>query len=199
MRRTTIALAAWGALVASGCERVSDATTAAASASALGGVSAASVSSPPSSSTATSRSRPATLADARRLLERFLEEGADHRALTRELAPSPADVDATFEPDLAATARAHYDAVFRELVLTPAPAETELLMWKVTTEDLRAGSGDANKCPPELSALSARLRAGLAFYCFRFVVPAEKRGTSSEGLVHVNGRWVLFPEPWRIP
>lgn len=127
-------------------------------------------------------------------MERFVGPDADPVALAAELTPKPGDAAVVFTGELAQRAEAHYPKSTIELA--PAKEQTELLMWKATSEELREGKGDAIKCSERYRGLS--LAPGLTWYCFRFVVPAEKSGTESEGLVFVNGRWALFPAPWEV-
>lgn len=42
------------------------------------------------------------------------------------------------------------------------------------------------------------LNKGLVFYRFKFVEPGKELGISFDGLVFVNGRFVIFPKPWRM-
>ena len=127
-------------------------------------------------------------------MERFLESGVDRSALLRDLAPHKEDFAAVFTGALLEHAPEHYRQVSRTLEIKPP--ETELLMWRATSEELRDASGDALKCPAQYRDVGPYLRPGVVWYCFRFVKPAEKVGTMSEGLVFVNGRWVLMAAPW---
>ncbi len=133
------------------------------------------------------------------MLEPFLRAGADTAALTLALAPQADDFALAFEPKLAQKAASHYAGLFETFHLTPNQGQTELLVWKVTTAELHAGTGDASKCDPSYRDVAAQLRPAVTWYCFKFVVPAEKQGTGSEGLSFVRGRWVLLPAPWAIP
>lgn len=151
----------------------------------------------PSASTSTTSAR-GSLAGARRLIDGFLAPGADHATLTRALAPQPGDHAEVLSESLAAKAATHYAAVFETLAIAPAEGQTELLMWKVTTEELRLGTGDAAKCSPRFRVVAPELAPRVTWYCFKLVVPEKKTGTESEGLVFVNGHWALFVAPWTI-
>lgn len=137
-----------------------------------------------------------SLLGARTVMEQLLEPNADRRALIKQLAPAPGDAAKVFTGAFASQADKHYQRA--SFTLAPDETETELLMWKVQSEELRDGTGDAVKCNPAYRKVGSALMPGLTWYCFRFVKPAEKSGTESEGLVFVNGRWVLFPSPWSI-
>ncbi len=139
-----------------------------------------------------------SLARARLEMERFLEPAANRRALIAALAPRPGDAEGVFASGLATRAQQHYAAQFATLELLPKAGETELLMWKVTSAELREGTGDASRCSEDYRTVGAQLLPNLTWYCFRFVKPAEKQGTALEGLVFVNGHWVMFPAPWNV-
>ena len=42
------------------------------------------------------------------------------------------------------------------------------------------------------------IKPGLTFYRGKFVKPGERLGMSYDGLVHVNGRWVWVPKPYKF-
>ena len=43
-----------------------------------------------------------------------------------------------------------------------------------------------------------KIEPGHTIYRFKFVQPGKNIGMAFDGLVKVNGRWVIFPKPWRI-
>lgn len=131
---------------------------------------------------------------ARELLERFIPRDANRKALAAALTPKPGDAAAVFTGELAQKAEAHY--LGRVVEIVPTAEQTELLLWKATSEELRAGTGDAVKCASGYGRIA--LQPKLTWYCFKFVKPAEKSGTESEGLIFVNGHWALFPAPWDV-
>jgi hypothetical protein len=147
---------------------------------------------------ATANASKGSLRGARELMEKFLEPAADHAVLLAQLTPKPGDFAVVFTGDFAKRAEPHYGKRFADLSLVPAEGETELLMWKVRSEEFRSGTGDARKCAAAWAKVAASLAPGLTWYCFKLVKPAEKKGTESEGLVFVNGHWALFPAPWDI-
>lgn len=159
---------------------------------------AAAASSVPSVTAPATASARGSLAGARGVVAAFLAPSADHAALTRALAPQPRDHAVVLSKTLAERSLAHYAAVFETLTIAPAEKETELLMWKVTTEELRRGAGDAAKCSPRFREVAPELAPGVTWYCFKLVVPEDKAGTEAEGLVFVNGHWALFVAPWTI-
>ena len=136
---------------------------------------------------------------ARALVAEFLTPGADHAALTRALRPSPEDFRAVFEGDAAARAERSYAAAWDggKMLVAPRPGQTELKLAGATTEDLRQGSGGAREFPGGWAKAAPFLKKGLTFYRFKFVEPGKDLGMSFDGLAFVNGRWVIFPKPWR--
>ena len=45
--------------------------------------------------------------------------------------------------------------------------------------------------------MAGQLQSGVTLYRFKFVKPGEGLGMAFDGLVHVNGHWVIIPKPWR--
>lgn len=56
-------------------------------------------------------------------------------------------------------------------------------------------SGDA--LPGGYTQQAAHLKPGLKVYGFEYVVPGEQHGMSYDGLVKLNGKWVMIPKMWR--
>src|SRR5262245_17288253 len=77
----------------------------------------------------------------RAMLEKFMAPGADHGALSAELVPHEDDYDAVFIPEQADRLHQFYAPRFDrgELVIQPGPEHREVLIFKATTEDIRAG------------------------------------------------------------
>lgn len=138
--------------------------------------------------------------EARELLQAFLKPGADRAALSRRLQPQPADYKAVFEGEAAQKAEAMYKPVWEagKIVLEGKPGQTELTLVSATTEDLQSGAGNAREFPGGYKKIAPSLKKGLVFYRFKFVEPGKDLGMAYDGLVHVNGHFVLFPKPWRM-
>lgn len=142
---------------------------------------------------------PPTEEGARALLQRFLAPGADTRALSQALRPTTAEYQAAFVPEAAKKAEEAYAAPWDAGALNIAPksGQTELLLWKATSEELQSKSGDAGHFPGGYEQVAAQLQPGVTWYRFKFVEPGNDLGMAFDGLTHVNGRWVIFPKPWR--
>ena len=143
--------------------------------------------------------QPGTEAGARALLQEFLKPGADRPTLTKQLKPTHADYAAVFSGDDADKAEKAYSALWdsRDAVFEPKEGQTELKLFSASSEDLKAGTGNAREFPGGWAKVGGSLKPGLTFYRWKFVKPGEDLGMAFDGLVHVNGHWAVFPKPWR--
>jgi len=123
----------------------------------------------------------------------------DAKAKTAALKPTTADYKAVFTDDAAAKAEAGYEKLWSDpkAVIAADPANTELKLWKATTEELQQGTGEAAEFPGGYKRVAGKLKPGLTLYRWKYVKPGEKLGMAYDGLVFVNGRWAWFPKPWR--
>lgn len=139
-------------------------------------------------------------ADARALLEQFLQPGADLSTLSAELAPAADDYGAFFTPEFAVKAAAVYGPAWEEgaIVVAPKAGQTELLLWSALTEDLKAWNQSAAPFPGGYREVADQFLDGVRVYRFKFVRPEASIGMAYDGLIFVNGHWRLFPKPWRI-
>lgn len=139
-----------------------------------------------------------TEAGAEALLRRFLAPNADHAALTRDLAPTPADYRAVYREPLATALEQQYAPLWRNPPpIRPKPGQTALLLTIATTEALMAHEPVLAEFPGGYRRILDRMNPGVPIVRFKFVRPGETLGLAFDGLVHVNGRWVLIPKPWR--
>jgi hypothetical protein len=141
---------------------------------------------------------PGTHEGAERLLSRFLAKGADHAALTAELKPAPEDYAAVYQEPLARRLReAHAKTWTEGFTVQPDAAQTELKVAFSTSDRLGTDSDAAAAFPGGYRRVLTSMKAGIPIVAFKFVQPGQPLGRSFDGLVHVNGRWVLIPKPWR--
>jgi len=142
---------------------------------------------------------PGTSEGAKQLVEAFLKKGADAKALTQALKPATDDYAAAFEGDMAGKAQKAYEAMFGGFTVSHKPAQTEAKLWKATTAQLQAPmmASDAKYFPGGYKQAAKHFKKGLTWYRFKFTEPGKDLGMGWDGLVHVNGRWVMFPKPWR--
>jgi hypothetical protein len=83
-------------------------------------------------------------------------------------------------------------------VIGASPANTELALFKATTDELQQGAAAANEFPGGYKRIADKFKPGLTIYRWKYVKPGEKLGMAFDGLVNVNGHWVWFPKSWRI-
>jgi hypothetical protein len=142
---------------------------------------------------------PATADGAKTMLAKFLEPNADAAALSKSLRPDPADYKAVFTDEAADKLQKAYDPGWDggQLVIRGNPGQTEVLVRSAGVEDLKTGQGSAGDCPGGYKDAAPHMKAGVTVYCFKFVEPGKTLGMAYDGLVHVNGHWVIFPKPWR--
>ena len=142
---------------------------------------------------------PGTDAGATQLANAFLKPGADHAAMSKQLRPTPADYAAVFEGDfgtkVAAAWNPQWDA--GQVVMAPKPGQTEVKVSSATTDELKAGTGNATELAGGWKEAAAKMKPGLKVYRFHFLEPGKTAGMSFDGLIYVNGNWRVFPKPWR--
>lgn len=145
---------------------------------------------------------PGTEEGAKALLAELLKPGADNAKLSASLKPTSADYAAVFaSAEMAKKAETTYAGLWAAVEkdpIKPKEGQTELKVWKATTDELKAGTGDSNNFPGGYKSAAPHLKSGLTVYRWKFVKPGETLGMAYDGLYHVNGHWVLMPKPWRI-
>lgn len=145
-----------------------------------------------------SASTPGSEAEARVVLQEFLKPGADYVALTAAILPSEADVRAVYGEPLASALWASYtEQLTKGISFAPKPGQTQLLLTRATTRDLVEGKAVLRDFPGGYKDVSKYFIADVPIVRFKFVKPGESIGLAFDGFVHVNGRWVIMPKPWR--
>ena len=76
------------------------------------------------------------------------------------------------------------------------PEQTEVLLVLARTDDLIDGKPVLEEFPGGYKRVTGEMKRGIAIARFKFVQPGSPSGMAFDGLVHVNGRWVLIPRPW---
>lgn len=153
---------------------------------------------PPASATI-----PGGEADARRLVQGLCETGNDRLAAVRALRPDREDYRSVFVAGQADLAEAGYRE-FWEKRLTAFPPVLEakdIRLWRTTSDRLQ--SPDAS--PAATSPFSSRwrdvaphLQQGLEIWAFEVTASGEEDRVSTQGLIYINGHWVLIPKPWKV-
>jgi len=138
--------------------------------------------------------------EAKLVLNKFLEPNADYLTLTNALRPTEADYKAYFSNGSWKTAMNKYNQLWDKypFAIKPNEGQTELLLWPATVEDIKYGTGNSSKFPGGYKMIADKIESGHIIYRFKFVKPGKTIGMAFDGLVKVNGRWVIFPKPWRI-
>jgi hypothetical protein len=143
---------------------------------------------------------PGTDDGARALLAEFIKPGADVKALSLKLRPTKADYEAVFEKPFATRLEAMYDAPWKsgQIVIAGKPGQTEVLLRKVGTAEIRKWSSEASDVlPGGYKRIASDFKPGQTIYTFKFVKSGEKLGMAYDGLVYVNRQWRIFPKAWR--
>lgn len=145
---------------------------------------------------------PGTRDGARALLSEFLKNDTDRKKLTMELKPSKEDYRAFYQDEeTAARAETFFEKMWSgsDVVVAPKEGQTELKLAMATTEQLKDSDGEYAEFPTAMAAAAeVYLKPNQTLYAFKFVKPGESTGMAYEGLTHINGRWRLFPKPWRF-
>lgn len=145
---------------------------------------------------------PAGEEGAKQLLSEFLKADTDKLALTAALKPKPEDYMAVFATEeMGKKAQAYYEELWQMLgksPIMPKPNQTELLLHAATTDELKAGTGNASEFPGGYKDVAAQFKPGLTLYRWKFVEPGQTLGMAFDGLCNIDGRWILIPKPWRI-
>ena len=145
--------------------------------------------------------QPDTAEAAKAVLSEFLNPNADHAVLSKRLRPNKEDYLAVFEPEFARTAEATYTPAWDggQMVIAPKRGQTQVLLYRATTEDIKKWTGNASQhFPGGYQRVASKFKDGLTIYSFEFAEPGATQGVAFDGLVNVNGSWRIFPKPWRV-
>jgi hypothetical protein len=145
------------------------------------------------------KSFPGTAAGAKALVSEFVKPGVDAPALTKLLRPTTADYKAVFDAKAAANLDAVYSPEWERgsFVVIAKAGQTEVKLSSATVADLKSNNDKAKDFPSGYVKVASHLVGSATLYRFRFVEPGQEQGNAYDGLVHVNGHWVLIPKPWR--
>ena len=119
--------------------------------------------------------------------------------LARTLRPTLEDYRTIFIQPFADKAYRYYEPLWAgsELSITANPGATEVLVYPMSTDDVRRDGG-ARHLPGGYSDIAKMLRPGLFIYSWNYVRPGAHFGQSYDGLYFVNERWVFVPKPHRV-
>jgi hypothetical protein len=141
-----------------------------------------------------------SMEQAKELLMKFLQPGADYNSMNKTLRPTQADYKAYFVEGSWQKAQTAYNQLWDQypMAVKPKPTQTELLLWKASVEELKNGTGDSGQFPSGYKDIIRHIKPGHTIYRFKFVEPGKTIGMAFDGLVFINGHWVLIPKPWRV-
>ena len=141
---------------------------------------------------------PGSEAEARQLLNAFLDPAADHRALTQAILPTEAEVKAVYAEPLASALWATYQEQMGPGVsFAPKQGQTALLVVHTTTRELFDRRPVLDEFPGGYKEVLQYFKIDVPIVRFKFVEPGETLGLAFDGLIYVNNRWVIMPKPWR--
>ena len=79
------------------------------------------------------------------------------------------------------------------------PANTELKLFKATSDDIKAWTPAVEQdFPGGYQKVKDFFKPGLTVYRWKYTKPGETLGMAYDGLIFVNNHWAWFPKPWRI-
>lgn len=115
------------------------------------------------------------------------------------LDPQPSDYRRVFRGEAADIMREWFAGV-RAGLPAPGPREGQSSLHVVGAwgADIDAGIPDVlAEFPGGYSLLRGSLQPGPCWFCWRWTRPGARRGTAWDGLIHMDGRWIWLPKPWR--
>jgi hypothetical protein len=141
---------------------------------------------------------PPTEAGARALLSQFLPGATvDKGAAMVKLWPTSPDYRSVYNEPLASKLEeAHRRLWEGGVAIGGQPDQTELLVVFARTDDLIDRKPVANEFPGGYGRVIGEMKRGIPIVRFKFVKPGSSLGMAFDGLVYVNGHWVLIPKPW---
>ncbi len=140
------------------------------------------------------------LAQARTLLEAFLNPDADLKALTAKLRPTAEEVAQVYAEPFATRLHEFYEPAWDlgKQVIGPKEGQTALLVDGVPSESIRAWDGTAKEIlPGGYEEVKDFIKPGFIVHRFKFVKPGETSGMAFDGLIKVGQHWIILPKPWR--
>lgn len=142
--------------------------------------------------------QPGSEGEVRAMLMKFYAPNADHRALTQALVPTEQDIRAVYSDPLASALVASYRTQMTpDVFFTPKPEHNDILVFYGTTADLVQGKPLLAEFPGGYKDVVQYFRVNVPIVRFKFITKGETLGLAFDGLMHVNGRWVIMPKPWR--
>lgn len=142
--------------------------------------------------------QPATAEGARAVAAQFLADApGDKKAALAKLRPTAADYRAVYREPLAGKLEEVQKTLWDSgQGLSGRPGQTELIVVFARTDDLIDGKPVLDEFPGGYKGITSQMVRGVPIVRFKMVEPGKTAGIAVDGLIHVNGRWVLIPRPW---
>ncbi|MGB3243217.1 MAG: hypothetical protein WBB25_01680 [Sulfitobacter sp.] len=141
---------------------------------------------------------PGSEAEARALLTEFLDPKADHRALTQAILPTEAEVKAVYADPLgSAMWKSYSEQLGPGVSFAPKLGQTDVVVTYTSTRALFDKRPVLDEFPGGYKEVLQYFKIDVPIVRFKFVEPGETLGLAFDGLIYLNGRWVIMPKPWR--
>lgn len=151
-------------------------------------------------SAGTAFGQPATADGARAVAAQFLAAApGDKKEALAKLRPTAADYRAAYREPLAGRLEEAQKSLWDSgQGLSGRPNQTEVIITFARTDDLIDGKPVLGEFPGGYKDITSQMIRGVPIVRFKLVEPGKTAGIAVDGLMHVNGRWVLIPKPWNI-
>ncbi|MGC1494528.1 MAG: hypothetical protein WA790_01875 [Sulfitobacter sp.] len=141
---------------------------------------------------------PGSEAEVRALLMEFLQPGADLRALTQAILPTEDEVKAVYGEPLASALWASYkEQMGPGTAFGPKADHNDILVVYTTTRALFEQKPVLDEFPGGYKDVLQYFKIDVPIVRFKFIEAGETLGLAFDGLMYLNGRWVIMPKPWR--
>ncbi len=141
---------------------------------------------------------PGSEAEVRALLMQFYAPGADYRALTQALLPTEAEVLAVYAEPLGSAFWASLSTQMGPgAAFGPKPGHNDILVVHTTTRALFDQQPVLKEFPGGYKDVLQYFKIDVPIVRFKFVTAGETLGLAFDGLIYLNGHWVIMPKPWR--
>ncbi|OAN71419.1 hypothetical protein A8B82_03725 [Sulfitobacter sp. EhC04] len=141
---------------------------------------------------------PGSEAEARALLMQYFEPGANYLALTQALLPTEADVRAVYAEPLGSALWADLSSqIGPGTAFGPKPDHNDIIVVHTTTRALAEKRPVLNEFPGGYKDVLQYFKVDVPIVRFKFVTSGDTLGLAFDGLIYLNGRWVIMPKPWR--
>jgi len=135
------------------------------------------------------------------MLRAFYDPTADHWRLTMALQPSEGEIARIYAGPLQGALLSYvaHNVYGEGEAIEPGADDTDVEVNLTTTDALKAGGAAAAGFPADYDRVLAQLEPGLPIATFQFYSEgAAGPGKAFDGLIYVDGHWVLLPRPWTV-